>query len=862
MKKKPWLVLKFGGTSVSGLTQWKTILSIVKQYLQAGNKVFIVHSALATVSNALLRILDEALTDNYEQRLAEIKNKHYALMDELALESQLLDNLFFELEKKLKGIALLGEVTDRTHAEVMSYGELMSTTIGAAYLQRKMKRSVRWLDARQWLQATQDSNKSYLQANCNYDYDNELVNAISLDDVVLTQGFIAENNKEKTVLLGRGGSDVSAAYFATKISAAECLIWTDVPGMFTANPNSIPSARLIHRLSYVEAQEIAAMGAKVLHPKCLLPVRDHQIPLRIKSTLQPEAEGTLIEVFSSDLQGVCAVTTRKDITLVSMETIDMWQQAGFLARSFAEFSALGVSIDLVSTSEAVVTVSIDPAQNAITNDLLEELRQRLAKFCHVKIIQNCAAISVIGQKVSGILSQIAPSLEVFETNNVYLLSQAANDLNITLVVGGEQADKLASSLHEYLIGSQRDSSQFGPTATSLQEAALRDEKMLEDLNQSFTHQAWWSQQADDLLAVCPENESVYVYNLDTVKKKAQQLDSLAAIDKHFYAVKANHNPDVLQTLHSAGVGFECVSLAEVEYILQLFPNLPRSSIMYTPNFATRHEYAEGLKLGTNFTVDSTYPLLHWPELFAGKNIFLRIDPKTGKGHHAYVRTAGKRSKFGIPIEELEMLAQHCEKQDINVTGFHAHAGSGILQSGHWREHADLLNQCREWFPNVSILDLGGGFGIQDKFHQSALDFSAIDKSLIDFQNQFPDLKLWLEPGRFYVAESGVLLSRVTQVKSKQDQVFVGINTGMNSLLRPALYGAYHRIVNLSCLQNKTELTATVVGPICESSDVLGRNVPLPKTSEGDVILIANAGAYGQVMSSSYNMREPAGEIII
>jgi len=824
-KNQDWTVLKFGGTSVSGLKQWKTILKIVKQAAHQGKKVFIVHSALATISNALTTILSEALQDQYQERLAEIKNKHYALLDDLALDSKLLDNLFAELEKRLKGIALLGEVTDRTHAEVMSYGELMSTTIGAAYLQRKMKHSVRWLDARQWLQATQHSNqsKTYLQADCDYDYDKELVGAISLDDVVITQGFIAENSKEKTVLLGRGGSDVSAAYFAAKIAASECQIWTDVPGMFTANPNAIPSARLIHRLSYVEAQEIAAMGAKVLHPKCLLPVRDHQIPLRIKSTLQPDAEGTLIEAFSSELQGVCAVTTRNDISLISMETIDMWQQAGFLARSFSVFNDLGLSIDLVSTSEAVVTVSLDPAQNEISNDVLDELNQRLSKFCRVKIIQQCAAISIIGQKVSGILNQIAPSLEVFETNNVYLLSQAANDLNITLVVDGEQADKLASSLHEYLIGSQRDSSQFGPTAIALQEASASDKNATNDLQKTFIDNAWWSQRKDELLNACPKNESVYIYNQATIREKANLLQGLKAVDRNFFAVKANHNPEVLQTLHEQGIGFECVSLAEVQYVQKLFPDLDPKFIMYTPNFASRDEYEAGLKLGTNFTVDSVYPLEHWPELFAGQEIFLRIDPKTGKGHHAYVRTAGKRSKFGIPIEELSELAKHCQKHNIKVIGFHAHAGSGILQSGHWREHAELLNKCREWFPDVHTLDLGGGFGVQDKFHQAALDFSKIDESLIEFQKEFPDVKLWLEPGRFYVAESGVLLSRVTQVKTKQDQTFVGLNTGMNSLIRPALYGAYHRIVNLSKLDGQTEQTATVVGPICESSDVLGRN---------------------------------------
>ena len=852
------VVVKFGGTSVSTLQNWQNIQNIIKGHLKLKRKVFVVHSALSQISNLLTQVAEDALTDQHLSGLAKFKQQHQNLIVDMGLDENLLDEIYKDLEKVLQGVSLLKELTDRSKAEILAKGELASTSIGAAFLEKTMSESVRWLDAREWLLASRGSNihKDYLNVDCEADFDLELTDAIAADDIIITQGFIASNNKEETVLIGRGGSDVSAAYFASKVAAIECQIWTDVPGMFTANPNVTPNARLIQRLSYVEAQEIAAMGAKVLHPRTMSPVRKANIPLRVKSTLQPDQPGTLIEKYPSDLQGVCAVTTRDPVTLITMETLDMWGQSGFLGKIFAVFSQLDVSIDLVSTSEAMVTVSLDHSQNDLSAEVMENLSNKLSKICKVKVINSCAAVSIIGQKVSGILSQIAPSLQAFETNTVYLMSQAANDLNITLVVDRDQANKIANSLHEYLIGSKGNTDQFGATATEMK-------RLYDGLDAEVTvPTTWWERKANDLIELCPNDEAVYVYDQETLTKNANTLKSIKAADQVFYAIKANHNPEVLQNFYKNGLGFETVSEVEVQYVLKLFPEIDRSRILFTPNFASRNEYAAGLKTGVNFGVDSTYPLMHWPELFTGKEIILRIDPKTGKGHHAYVRTAGKRSKFGIPIEELEALSAHCRKHKIKVVGLHAHAGSGILQTGHWREHAELLNRCRGWFRDVRVLDLGGGFGIQDKFHQVPLDFASVQKSLEAFKKEFDDVKIWLEPGRFLVAEAGALLTRVTQVKTKADQHFIGLNTGMNSLIRPALYGAYHRIVNLSKKDEKITQNATVVGPICESADVMGRDVPMPDTLEGDVVLIANAGAYGQVMASSYNMREPAGEVVI
>jgi diaminopimelate decarboxylase/aspartate kinase len=143
-----------------------------------------------------------------------------------------------------------------------------------------------------------------------------------------------------------------------------------------------------------------------------------------------------------------------------------------------------------------------------------------------------------------------------------------------------------------------------------------------------------------------------------------------------------------------------------------------------------------------------------------------------------------------------------------------------------------------------------------------LDFAALNQSLLDFKQQHPNIKLWMEPGRFLVAHSGVLLARVTQTKLKGKQGYIGLETGMNSLIRPALYGAWHNIVNLSRLDDPCDFSANIVGPMCESGDILGIDRPMPTTEVGDVILIANTGAYGAAMASKYNLRQPAQELII
>jgi diaminopimelate decarboxylase/aspartate kinase len=327
-------------------------------------------------------------------------------------------------------------------------------------------------------------------------------------------------------------------------------------------------------------------------------------------------------------------------------------------------------------------------------------------------------------------------------------------------------------------------------------------------------------------------------------------------------MKANFNPDLLKTLGNTGVDFECVSPGEVEWLEENIPNFDIGRILFTPNFAPRQEYEWGIRKGLQVTLDNLYPLQAWPELFNGAKLFIRVDPGQGRGHHEHVKTAGVHSKFGVPRFEVGDLATLVEAAGAEVIGIHAHSGSGILDPDNWRSVASELVLIAEQFPAVKTIDLGGGLGVPEKPGDKEFDLERLDETLGEIRVAYPQFDLWLEPGRFLVARAGVLLTRCTQTKGKGEMCYVGVGTGMNSLIRPALYGSYHEIVNLSRADQLPSEIVTVVGPICETGDRLGSDRLLPPTEEGDVILIANAGAYGHVMSSRYNLREVAREIVI
>ena len=484
----------------------------------------------------------------------------------------------------------------------------------------------------------------------------------------------------------------------------------------------------------------------------------------------------------------------------------------------------------------------------VDRETLDLLIEELSSICRPELIRSCAAVSLVGRRIRALLHRLGPTLEVFEQQRIHLLSQAASDLNLTVVVDEDQADRLVRRLHAQLIAEAGSAEVFGPSWEQLQPGGN---------SQPDQAPRWWEDRRDALLECLGDDLAAYVYDLDTVGQQIQALVELGPIDRVLYAMKANANPEILEKAREAGASFECVSPGELNRVLQCFPDIDRSTILFTPNFAPRQEYRLGLELGVNTTLDSSYPLRNWPDLFRNAEVFLRIDPGVGRGHHDKVRTAGSQAKFGIPLFELEEIAELADSAGVTVVGLHAHSGSGILNPEHWTQLAETLANATTYFPTASILDLGGGFGVPEKPAQEPLSLTKVAQGLTQIREANPGKSLWVEPGRFAVAEAGVILARVTQIKGKGAVRYVGIATGMNSLIRPALYGSYHEIVNLTRIKEEPTQRANIVGPICETGDTLGLDRLLPPTEEGDVLLIANTGAYGFVMSSRYNLREPA-----
>jgi len=374
--------------------------------------------------------------------------------------------------------------------------------------------------------------------------------------------------------------------------------------------------------------------------------------------------------------------------------------------------------------------------------------------------------------------------------------------------------------------------------------------------------SWWQLRRAELLRIGGDHGCAFVYAGDEVRSAARRLRTLKSVSRVFYATKANPNPEILRIIAAAGLDFECVSRGEIERVLGTLPGLPHERVLYTPNFAPREEYAWAFEQGVTVTIDNLYVLQHWAQTFEGRAVLVRVDTGTGRGHHQHVQTAGEYAKFGIPLEDLGEVARLAAAARCQIVGLHAHSGSGIFEIGNWAETAALLLAEAGRFPQLRWLNIGGGLGVPERTEQAELDLMQMDAGLAAVRGRAASLEFWLEPGRYLVAAAGVLLARVTQTKSKGDTRYVGVSTGMNSLIRPALYGSWHEIVNLTRLDEPASERVNVVGPICESGDVLGLDRLLPPTQEDDVLLFANVGAYGRSMSSNYNLREPAIELII
>lgn len=444
-RRVPHVVLKFGGTSVAKASGWATIAGRVRALREAGERPWVVCSALSGVSNLLEEVLELAIAGSDPTPLLDrLKAQHHALAADLDVPlPEAVSDTLAEVDELLHGVHLVGEASPRVRARVMSAGELMSTRLGAAWM-RAQGLPTRWLDARDVLTSTtrQDAGH-FVSASVEVAPLGPESELLGGDDVVLTQGFIARDEHGETTLLGRGGSDTSAAYFGVLVGAARVEIWTDVRGVYSANPKQVSDAHLIDRVDYDEASTMAGLGAKVLHPRCLPPLRRAGIPLHICCTYDPEASGTVVE--SVHEEGLRCVTSRSGLTRLELFRPARWQPVGFVADVAACFKDHGLSIDLMSTSPSTLAVTLDPTAAPLA--ALDHLLTDLSEVCEVREQDHVASVSVVGTGVRAAFDRLGPAVHHLEDFDLRMVVQGAANHHLTFVLPEEQADDLVTRLH-------------------------------------------------------------------------------------------------------------------------------------------------------------------------------------------------------------------------------------------------------------------------------------------------------------------------------------------------------------------------------------------------------------------------------
>jgi len=458
-----WAVLKFGGTSISSRQKWVTIEKVVRERLDQGFRPLLVCSALSQVSNQLEQVLQQGAEGASPRgALAAMREQHETLAEALGLSATpLLDEDFEQLGRLVQGLALTRDLTPRLRAQVMAFGERWSTRLGAAWLGLQGI-ATRWYDARDLLAAnaippTLDSEyRQYLSATCPHEYSEDLDQQLRAvpEPVAMTQGFVARAPDGETALLGRGGSDTSAAYLASRLGAARLEIWSDVRGLFTADPRKVSGAHPLRYLSYEDAVEMATRGAKVLHPRCLEPVREADIPVHLRCTEEPDAPGTEITASTGEEEPTAlAISSRRGLLVISMNVAARWQQVGVLAEITDCFRKHGLSIDALASSQTKVTVAVDPAANHLENGVLDRLLEDLARCSEPTIIAPTASVSVIGRGICSLLGRF-PSLADQLRREVHLVAHAAHDRSLTFMLDEDQLGAIVEALHHDLLQAQ------------------------------------------------------------------------------------------------------------------------------------------------------------------------------------------------------------------------------------------------------------------------------------------------------------------------------------------------------------------------------------------------------------------------
>lgn len=359
---------------------------------------------------------------------------------------------------------------------------------------------------------------------------------------------------------------------------------------------------------------------------------------------------------------------------------------------------------------------------------------------------------------------------------------------------------------------------------------------------------------------------LYLYDGDKITSQVKTLQQAfaAAPLKIKYATKALSNINILKLIRKAGAGVDAVSIEEVK--LCMMAGYTAQEIMYTPSGVSFDEIQEAVDMGIMINLDSMPLMEQFGEVYGNsKPACIRINPHIMAGGNIKISTGHSESKFGISIEQLPAILAIVEKYQLQIVGLHIHTGSDILDAEVFLKGGNVLFEAAMQFSDLKFLDFGGGFKVAYKPNDIATDVMEVGKKVGEAFQAFcqrygRQLELWLEPGKFLVSEAGYLLIKVNVVKESPSVRFVGVDTGLNHLIRPMMYDAYHSLYNLSNPEGK-KVKYNVVGYICET-DTIAAHRELNEVKVGDLLVIKNAGAYGFSMASNYNSRLRPAEVLI
>ena len=440
------IVMKFGGTSLANQERIKNVADIVKTRL--GKKPIVVVSAIAGITDKLLNLANNsAKGEDTKERLDEIISLHQEILRSLELKEDVLDKEIKELSDIIKGVYLLREISPRSLDLVVSFGERFSSMILSEYLN---KQGIKSKQANGWDIGIVTDNNFVNAEILEETYNNIKEKLSSLDHVLVVTGFIAKNKEGQVTTMGRGGSDYTASIIGAALNMEEIEIWTDVNGIKTADPKIVPCAKQWDKITFNEASEMAQFGAKVLHPKTIRPAIDRNISVRVLNTYNLEGKGTAIIKEDKEECIFRTISSKNNITVLSIHSTKMLLVHGFLEKIFSILNKYELSVDLVSTSEVTVSMTLDGINGTSNN--LNLVISELENLGTVTLLKERSIISIVGKDMYGKSGVLGRIFDVCKNSdiNVELVSQGASHISISFVIKQEDMSTIVTALHKEL----------------------------------------------------------------------------------------------------------------------------------------------------------------------------------------------------------------------------------------------------------------------------------------------------------------------------------------------------------------------------------------------------------------------------